>query len=325
MGKIVLSSLVLCYISLFANATTNGQVTISTDTISDNNTSTSSAGLNILDGWQLLGATSDLDLSIFDGSCVDFIWGYKNGAWQLHIANGQEYAIPSNVTMDLSLNQGDGFWVKATGVCDINTTISFLGKAYGAVTSPYTGKVWLDRNLGASKVCTALDDTACYGDYYQWGRDYDGHQVSTSSISTTQVSDIESPGSDFITGVSNTDWTSQDGIGSQRSANWDIADGSSICPVGYKIPTKTELANETIDANGSVANNIDAFNNFLKLPSAGYRHYINGSVYNQGLEGSLWSQSVDGTYSSDLRFKSDSASMNLNLRSNGLQIRCIKE
>jgi len=41
------------------------------------------------------------------------------------------------------------------------------GTRYGTIKSPYTGKTWLDRNLGASKVCTSVRDTACYGDYYQ--------------------------------------------------------------------------------------------------------------------------------------------------------------
>jgi hypothetical protein len=34
--------------------------------------------------------------------------------------------------------------------------------------------VWLDRNLGATQVATKVDDSAAYGDYYQWGRAKDG-------------------------------------------------------------------------------------------------------------------------------------------------------
>ena len=33
------------------------------------------------------------------------------------------------------------------------TSITHNGVTYGFVTSPYTGKVWLDRNLGAARVC----------------------------------------------------------------------------------------------------------------------------------------------------------------------------
>ncbi|MCX8486231.1 MAG: hypothetical protein ORN53_03470, partial [Crocinitomicaceae bacterium] len=45
---------------------------------------------------------------------------------------------------------------------------------YGTVISPYTAKVWMDRNLGASQVATSSNDAASYGDLYQWGRATDG-------------------------------------------------------------------------------------------------------------------------------------------------------
>jgi len=70
--------------------------------------------------------------------------------------------------------------------------IIFNENTYKIVTSPITGKVWLDRNLGASMVCTqSRDDFAddasyvtsqenCFGDYYQWGRLADGHEKANS-------------------------------------------------------------------------------------------------------------------------------------------------
>lgn len=33
-----------------------------------------------------------------------------------------------------------------------------------------TGRVWMDRNLGASSVATSSNDAEAYGDLYQWGR-----------------------------------------------------------------------------------------------------------------------------------------------------------
>ncbi|MEA2018242.1 MAG: hypothetical protein U9N59_07325, partial [Campylobacterota bacterium] len=36
---------------------------------------------------------------------------------------------------------------------------------YSTITSSVTGKIWMDRNLGASRACTSFDDTQCYGDY----------------------------------------------------------------------------------------------------------------------------------------------------------------
>jgi hypothetical protein len=47
----------------------------------------------------------------------------------------------------------------------------------------YTGRVWLDRNLGATRVAASSTDTEARGYYYQWGRNDDGHEFS---LSTTQ-------------------------------------------------------------------------------------------------------------------------------------------
>ena len=45
-----------------------------------------------------------------------------------------------------------------------------------SVTNSTTGRVWMDRNLGATQVATSSIDEAGYGDLYQWGRRKDGHQ-----------------------------------------------------------------------------------------------------------------------------------------------------
>lgn len=50
----------------------------------------------------------------------------------------------------------------------VNTDIVHNGNVYRAILSPYTQKVWLDRNLGAKRVCKSFDDELCYGDYFQW-------------------------------------------------------------------------------------------------------------------------------------------------------------
>lgn len=80
------------------------------------------SSFNIINGWQLLGAVEDLDVTSFNNTCVDSIWKYSSGSWQLHIANGETYTIPSGVTENVSLNQGDGFWIKGNGSCEVNAT-----------------------------------------------------------------------------------------------------------------------------------------------------------------------------------------------------------
>ena len=199
--------------------------------------------------------------------------------------------------------------------------ITHNGTSYGVVTSPYTGRVWLDRNLGADRVCTSFDDALCYGDYYQWGRNHDGHEESNSSTISTQASDVGSAGhGDYIVG--NTDWASTDSNGSTRSVNWSQTDGSSVCPAGFRVPNMTELKAETLDEN--VINSDTAFANFLKLPSAGSRSGFDGAIYINS-EGLVWASSVDSVVSDALRFNSGGAIDSTQRRASGFSVRCLRD
>jgi hypothetical protein len=202
------------------------------------------------------------------------------------------------------------------------------GKIYKSVTSPFTGRVWLDRNLGALRVCKTFNDAACFGDYYQWGRYADGHQESNSTTTIYLAADINASqenGKYILSTMQPYDWTIVDENGSERSALWSKTDGSSICPAGYRVPTIDEISAETTNAALAVTNNTNAFENFLKLPSAGDRNGADGSLGGQGYEGHLLSTSVSGTYSYILNYNSSGADRDYALRVNGFAVRCVKE
>jgi hypothetical protein len=150
------------------------------------------------------------------------------------------------------------------------TSVTHNGITYNYVISPYSERVWLDRNLGASRVCTSFDDAECFGDYYQWGRAADGHQLTTAGTTTTAANTIDNVGPDFIVGVSS-DWTVSgvDTNGVLRSAVWSRTDGTSVCPTGFRVPTNAELQGEIPPQS----NNTGFFESDLKLPSAGARYY----------------------------------------------------
>jgi hypothetical protein len=228
------------------------------------------------------------------------------------------------VQVTITVDDGE---VNSTKNFDVNIAIIVHNSVgYNTVISPYTGKVWLDRNLGASQTCTALDDTACYGDYYQWGRNTDGHEKLTSVTTVTQATDINSAGTDFITSDStySYDWAqSADSDGSLRIFNWSKTDGTSVCPVGYRVPTITELAAETVDQGE--ANNTDAFNNFLKLPSSGTRGISSGTMYYQGSSGYVWSASPFSPFAQFLGFNFSNAYTSFDYCANGRSIRCLKD
>ena len=203
---------------------------------------------------------------------------------------------------------------------------------YKIVQSPFTDKYWLDRNLGAQRVCTTSSDSLCYGDYFQWGRSADGHEkyLSTEVINKL-ATNIDNVGhSSFIISYntdSEYDWTNTDAKGVARISNWSKVDGSSICPIGFRVPYLEELANESVDVG-----NIDSsklFNSFLKIPVAGVRVYNSGDREFESTYGSLWSISVhDVSYkrTRGLEFGSNYISNKYDYyRANGLSVRCIKD
>lgn len=187
-------------------------------------------------------------------------------------------------------------------------------------------------------MCDGYDDVACYGDYYQWGRDADGHEDATSAIITTLASSI-TPGHDkFIkSSLAPKDWVASgvDDDGALRAAKWSKTDGSSLCPAGFRVPTfdelKAELFNSgsaeidkdsTEKSGNSDDTRVNAFNSFLKLPAGGTRGAINGALVVQGAMGYLWTVTAGSRF---IGWSQAGAGDSQGDRANGLNIRCIKE
>jgi uncharacterized protein (TIGR02145 family) len=186
------------------------------------------------------------------------------------------------------------------------------------VTNPITGRIWMDRNLGASQVATSSTDANAYGDLYQWGRKSDGHQCRTSTTTST-LSSSDTPGnSSFILApnVPN-DWRSP-----QNDNLWQGLNGiNNPCPSGYRIPNSTELNNEV--NSWSAITTIDAFNSVLKFPAAGSRHASFGTLNNVGGNVTLWTSTVQSI--SSLGLGTGGSAINAANRSRGQSVRCIKE
>jgi uncharacterized protein (TIGR02145 family) len=241
-----------------------------------------------------------------------------------------------------SVGTGYGAVVTFTTPADPNSvTFTYNGATvtYGVITSPVTGRKWMDRNLGASRVATAYNDRMAYGHLFQWGRPADGHQLInyTSSTAGTPVNGktkslatSDAPGhSTFITpdntveqnGVFVYDWRDD-----QNTNRWAINNQGS-CPSGWHVPTIAEWEAET-----GLANLTTAFNQ-LKLTAAGFRY---GDFDGSGREGTVreagrfayyWSSSVwpsGAGFSSFKAISSNDSYTDLAGRAYGHPIRCIK-
>ena len=233
-------------------------------------------------------------------------------------------------TITNCLNFYNGFWVETCGYT--KTTDGYpAGAVFCAsvvtavvdVTNPVTGKIWMDRNLGASQEATSSTDTLSYGSLYQWGRRSDGHQCRNSSTTAT-LSSVDQPAHGSFITIGNGDWRSP-----QNTNLWQGLNGvNNPCPSGYGIPTEAEWDAERlswVQAPLSSTNNAaGALASPLKLPLAGVRNLSNGSLFNVGTEAVYWSSTVSNTNSRILYFYSSDALMFQHYRANGYSVRCIK-
>ena len=188
------------------------------------------------------------------------------------------------------------------------------------VLNPKTGKIWMDRNLGATQVATSSTDSLAYGDLYQWGRGADGHQLRNSPT-TSIPSNLDQPGNgNFILATnSNYDWRSQ-----QNNNLWQGVNGTNNpCPSGYRLPTETELNEERMSWNTNTS--AGAFASPLKWTLTGYRLNGTGLLNSVGNYGTAWASTVTGNKAMTLGFTSSTTGMGFgDYRADGRPIRCIK-
>jgi len=163
------------------------------------------------------------------------------------------------------LSEGIVSWPNGTVFCSGDQTEVI------EVVNGVTGKIWMDRNLGASRAAQSSADEEAFGDLYQWGRSSDGHQCRNSETLYGSVS-TDNPHSDWI-------------IASQQEGGnyswripinlnlWQGVDGiNNPCPNGFRLPTQAEFDEEKGSWGSNNQNTGGAWNNTpLKLPAAGRR------------------------------------------------------
>jgi uncharacterized protein (TIGR02145 family) len=219
---------------------------------------------------------------------------------ELRYWNGNSWVTlaPGNEGQILMFSAGAPKWKTIAGPTDI--------------TSVFTGRIWMDRNLGASRGAITRTDAQSYGHYYQWGRGNDGHQLRTSPTTGT-LSDRDTPGhGNFITTSSApNDWRSP-----QNNDLWQGLNGiNNPCPAGYRLPTEAEWNAEVMEYVGFLG---------PYVPFAGYRHNSNGQLHDEGFMGYYWSSTISGIYSRifRIRFTHDISAQS---RAIGCSVRCIKD
>ncbi len=197
-------------------------------------------------------------------------------------------------------------------------------------------RIWMDRNLGALKVCESQDDSDCYGDYYQWGRSADGHEDKNAETQNANPNEFPYKGSnkfELSNGESNWDWLgdgTQSTYVTERQNYWagedqNDSDFKLICPKGWHVPTKNEF--DALVQAEDINNSADAYSSTLKLPSAGMKNANSGSVASDGTSGYIWTTDIDSSNDKSWAFifQETSSSWSSSYRAEAMSVRCIKD
>jgi hypothetical protein len=232
------------------------------------------------------------------------------------IGNEDEYTNPFYHPFKGNIAQV-AIYNRALTAVEVLENYNALRPRFGDVTNPTTGKIWMDRNLGATQVASSSTDAAAYGDLYQWGRGADGHQIRTSATTSTRSSTDVPGNANFILAGSPYDWRS-----TANNNLWQGVNGTNNpCPSGYRLPTETEWVAERLSWISQ--NAAGAFASPLKLPAAGIRRFNDGGFDLVNTGGRYWSSTVSSPYSRYFYFDSN-ADMFTDARAYGASVRCIK-
>jgi uncharacterized protein (TIGR02145 family) len=233
-------------------------------------------------------------------------------------------------------------------ICDYPTAIGQTGCitfSYRNQWETYTTvmaedeKIWLQQNLGASKVAAAAADPDAYGDLFQWGRWDDGHQLRTSATANASTLSPNNPaglgtGSQYFYIGASGSWFWQAGTGTDTwsDASPSATNGLSPCAAlgaGWHIPTRAEF--ENVVSKEGITDTAKGIQSNLKLVASGQRNQNNGNVTATGSTGYYWTTS----FSSDITMARNrhcitvtsftvATGGNFN-RSAGMAVRCVKD
>lgn len=245
----------------------------------------------------------------------------------------QGFILPFIVQLKLAANKK--YYIRAFAINEKGTafgselqlnTPSSNPNNFGTITSTRTGRIWMDRNLGALQVATNINDAMARGDLYQWGRQADGHEIRVSETTTTlSTSDNPQNGLFIISGVKK-DWK----VNSNNNLWQPKTNLNNVCPVGFRVPTIDEFRAEGEGVIKYSDNGTEMGE--LKLPSTGIRNSDGSNYYplNSNIVNlNYWTSSVfdnDYVYSLTKDYYNRNSNLSIiNPKSQGLPVRCIKD
>ncbi len=80
--------------------------------------------IHIYKNWQNIGFENNLNVNIFDDTCIDYIWKYdisnpNKPIWKLY-ANDKNFIYPNNIKRLYNITPLEGYWIKSDKDCVVN-------------------------------------------------------------------------------------------------------------------------------------------------------------------------------------------------------------
>ncbi len=196
-----------------------------------------------------------------------------------------------------------------------------------------SGRIWMDRNLGASRAATSSTDYLSYGSLFQWCRAADGHEqvVWASSVSGSAATG-KTDALSYSTTVTHSNFIYND----VYPYNWlstPIKDGrlwwngtevgvNNPCPTGFHVPTAAEWSAEI----AAGVNSAQTAMNYLRLPLPGSRASSDGKFDFAANTGFYWSSTGDNINATTFIIRANLGQLtNDHAASNAFSVRCVKD
>jgi hypothetical protein len=201
------------------------------------------------------------------------------------------------------------------------------------------GWVWLKQNVGSSHVATSSTDAGSYGDLFQWGRWDDGHQVRNPGNVMDGMPTPNNPSglnlsgdNPFYKGGGITwynDGTVNDKWNAATPAAAIATNGCDPCRQifgsGWQMPSLVDW--QAVLAAEGTNNLATGFASNLKLPAAGARNELLGTLGDEGVIGIYWSSTAEAGSAPQAMYINlyTSNLADYNYRGIGMPIRCLKK
>lgn len=242
------------------------------------------------------------------------------------------FCLLSGISLSASAQNDPSATVGDTGTIDLMVAGTPPNPHYVTVRAA-DGNIWLQQNMGSSRVATSSTDTGGYGWLFQWGRWRDNHQFrnsTTSPVSSLSANNPDGLGAgspNFYTGSNPNDWWGG-GVATDAWAESDTASATKGIDPCAQLGSNWHMASAAEWANvlnmENITNAASAFSSNLKLTLAGQRDGGNGNLFNIGDFGTYWTSTTSGQYAKAVSIQSttiipaDDA-----LRSYGHSVRCL--